>query len=409
MHRGQARLEPHRATKGRASLEGLAVTNHSQLKSVCLGLAVAGLLAGCAQSGAPAMGAGGGMVADARSAPAGGSRAVEILRLPYGVPRVVAADHEGLGFGAGYAAAEDNACLLMDRAMTGRGERAAFLGAGEDEANVASDAYHRRIRQSGAVEVLLSGDPAAVDTPGEDARAFVRGYAAGVNRVLADGGVRDPACAGKAWVRNLTDEDIWYAALTPPFGQPIDAVTSARPPAPGGATTSAARVEDMLADRQGMGSNAYGFGSDATRDGVDAVLLGNPHYPWDGALRFYRIGLTIPGELNVVGAGLVTSPLRGNRPHQEHRLDAHRLDGAAVRLLRADARSRGPDPIHSRRRKPRDDADPDFGRRARAGRQHRLRHEDDLGHRIRAGRGHRAAALDGEDGLRLCRAEHRRA
>jgi acyl-homoserine-lactone acylase len=41
------------------------------------------------------------------------------------------------------------------------------------------------------------------------------------------------------------------------------------------------------------------------------VLLGNPHYPWDGALRFYRVGLTIPGELNVVGAGLVTTPFVG--------------------------------------------------------------------------------------------------
>jgi acyl-homoserine-lactone acylase len=47
------------------------------------------------------------------------------------------------------------------------------------------------------------------------------------------------------------------------------------------------------------------------RDDVSSVLLGNPHYPWDGALRFYRVGMTIPGELNVVGAGLITTPFVG--------------------------------------------------------------------------------------------------
>ena len=237
--------------------------------------------------------------------------AAEILRLPYGVPRIVARDHAGLGYGAGFAAAQDNLCLVMERALTVRGERAAFLGAGEDNANIASDVYHRRIADSGIVETLLAGDPADIDTPSAEARAFIDGFAAGVNRVVADGGTDDPACAGEEWVRPLSERDVWLGALTLPFGQPIGAVAAAEPPQDGAAVESEARVEDLLMERRGLGSNAYAIGAEAARGEARSVLLGNPHYPWDGALRFYRVGLTIPGELNVVGAGLITTPLVG--------------------------------------------------------------------------------------------------
>ena len=248
---------------------------------------------------------------DYRSDAAGQTYSAEILRLPYGVPRIVAEDHAGLGYGAGFVAGQDNLCLVMERALTVRGERAAFLGAGENDANVASDVYHRRIADSGIVETLLAGDPASIDTPSQDARAFIEGFAAGVNRVVASGGTDDPACAGEDWVRALSARDIWLGALTLPFGQPVNAVAAAEPPQDGAAVESEARVEDLLVERRGMGSNAYAIGSEATRGEARSVLLGNPHYPWDGALRFYRVGLTIPGELNVVGAGLITTPFVG--------------------------------------------------------------------------------------------------
>ena len=235
----------------------------------------------------------------------------EILRLPYGVPRIIADDYAGLGYGVGFVAAQDNLCLIMDRALTVRGERAAFFGPGAGDRNVASDLYHRRIVDDGVVESLLAGPSSSVDTPSDDARAFIEGFAVGVNRVIAEGGTNDPACAGQPWVRAVSANDIWLGALTLPFGQPIAAVAAAQPPEAGVATQSEARVEDLLIARRGMGSNAYAIGADATRGEARSVLLGNPHYPWDGALRFYRMGMTIPGELNVVGAGLVTTPFVG--------------------------------------------------------------------------------------------------
>ena len=48
----------------------------------------------------------------------------------------------------------------------------------------------------------------------------------------------------------------------------------------------------------GIGSNAYGLGRDATDNGR-GMVLGNPHFPWDGSERFYESQLTIPGEVNV--------------------------------------------------------------------------------------------------------------
>jgi acyl-homoserine-lactone acylase len=61
---------------------------------------------------------------------------------------------------------------------------------------------------------------------------------------------------------------------------------------------------------EGQGSNAYALGREVTKSGR-GILLGNPHYPWDGINRFYRIHYIIPGKLNFVGASLVNSPSIG--------------------------------------------------------------------------------------------------
>src|SRR3546814_20361168 len=38
------------------------------------------------------------------------------------------------------------------------------------------------------------------------------------------------------------------------------------------------------------------------------LLLGNPHYPWHGILRFYQMHLTIPGKMDVMGVSLPGVP-----------------------------------------------------------------------------------------------------
>ncbi|WBQ13165.1 penicillin acylase family protein [Hyphomonadaceae bacterium BL14] len=235
----------------------------------------------------------------------------EILRSAYGVPHIIAADHGGLGYGLGYAAAQDNICEIADRVVTVRGERAAFLGAGSQNANIASDLFHRGAASAAVVEAYLNGPGGHPDTPSDEARAFVAGFAAGINRYLRETGVddlTDPRCRGAAWVRPVSDIDVWLSALIAPFGNPVSSIANAAPPADPVPVTEARLDPDF--DEPVMGSNAYGLGREATRGGRGA-LLGNPHYPWNGALRFYRSHLIIPGELNVVGAGLITTPFPG--------------------------------------------------------------------------------------------------
>ena len=58
----------------------------------------------------------------------------------------------------------------------------------------------------------------------------------------------------------------------------------------------------------GIGSNAYGLGRDATDNGR-GMVLGNPHFPWDGSERFFESQLTIPGKVNVSGASLFGVPI----------------------------------------------------------------------------------------------------
>ena len=92
----------------------------------------------------------------------------EIRRTAYGVPHVEAGDYGGLGFGLGYAFAEDNLCEYADRLLTTSGQRSRYFGAGGGNLN--SDVYHQSLIDSGETERLLAGDPDDIDTPSPRAR-----------------------------------------------------------------------------------------------------------------------------------------------------------------------------------------------------------------------------------------------
>ncbi|OYX46218.1 MAG: hypothetical protein B7Y90_16595 [Alphaproteobacteria bacterium 32-64-14] len=232
----------------------------------------------------------------------------EIRRTAYGVPHIKAKDMGGIGYGYGYASAQDNVCEIADRLLTVSGERAKFLGPGENDANIASDLYHRRMIQSGRVEALLAGPAGAADTPTAEARALAEGYAAGFNRYLRESKdkITDPRCKGAEWVREITALDFWRHMYV---GQTVDGffatTTGAAPPGPDHASVA----PDLLPeDASGWGSNAYAFGREMTKGGR-GVLLGNPHYPWDGVNRFYRTHFIIPGDINIVGISYIGMPM----------------------------------------------------------------------------------------------------
>ncbi|MEZ6031002.1 MAG: penicillin acylase family protein [Hyphomonadaceae bacterium] len=231
----------------------------------------------------------------------------EIRRTAFGVPHIKANDMGGIGYGYGYASAEDNLCEIADRLLTVSGQRAKYLGPGENDANITSDLYHQRMIASQRVEALLAGPADSPDTPSAEARALAEGYAAGFNRYLRENRdtITDPRCKDADWVREITALDFWRHMYV---GQTVDGffapTTGAAPPGP----DHASLAPDVLVDETGWGSNAYAFGREFTKGGK-GVLLGNPHYPWDGVNRFYRTHFIIPGDINIVGISYIGMPM----------------------------------------------------------------------------------------------------
>ncbi|MFV2176620.1 penicillin acylase family protein [Actinomadura sp. LOL_016] len=251
-----------------------------------------------------------------------GGLSATIRYTEYGIPHVIADDYAGLGYGTGYAAAKDNVCLLAQGVVTLSGERSRHFGPdarpdgslSSASTNLASDVFFAGINDSGVVE-RLAAQPAP-HGPSDEIRALGRGWVAGYNRYLREGKITDPACKDAAWLRPITEKDVYrraYAlAMLGGSGMVTDQIVNASPPggnAPKAATPTRAEAAEAVRNlmaRTGMGSNAVAAGKGATATGR-GVLLGNPHYPWQGGRRFWQVQQTIPGELDVSGAGLLGS------------------------------------------------------------------------------------------------------
>jgi acyl-homoserine-lactone acylase len=249
---------------------------------------------------------------NAPSAADDGRYSAEIRRTEYGIPHVSAKDYGGLGFGYGYAFAQDDLCVFASWAVTLRGERSRYFGAkamSDDSTspvpNLVSDVYYKSVAESGVVPRLLA--QRAPLGPSNDLRRMVDGYVAGYNRYLAETGVAnlpDPTCRGKAWVTPITATDIWNNLLD---ADRMSGITQLKDVLVGGGEDDgegpAAPVK-----RSAPGSNGWALGKDATRAG-DGMLLADPHFPWNGIRRFYQVQLTIPGVLDVSGASLYGTPV----------------------------------------------------------------------------------------------------
>ena len=259
----------------------------------------------------------------------------------HGIPHITARDWGSLGYGSGWATAGEATCTLADILLSARGERSRWLGAetiyddavSKPATNLDSDVLVGDLHNRRVVEKLLDS-PAG---PSARAREMVRGYAAGVDEWLRTHEVTDPACADAPYLRpDVTELDIWYgvylANLIASAGQFVSAINDAAPPSladpglpgvPGlpGLPTTAAEVPAAAAkvDKKALlaslgrdperafGSNATAIGGEASSTG-SGMLLGNPHFPWQGRYRFTQQHLTIPGEYDVAGASLIGSP-----------------------------------------------------------------------------------------------------
>jgi acyl-homoserine-lactone acylase len=229
-----------------------------------------------------------------------------IRRTSFGVAHIRAEDLGSLGFGEGYAQAEDHLCTIADQVVLVRGERARYFGRGERDVHVVSDIAMRALRLHADAGAWLGAQPA-------EARQWTEGFVAGYNHYLAETGRAAVAgwCRGEEWVTPITALDLaaYERLLTLTTSAFAGAIVAAQPPAQGGndeAAFEAAGIEAVLG-ATATASNGWGIGRDATRSG-GGILLANPHYPWAGANRFWEKHLTIPGDLDVYGVSLIGFP-----------------------------------------------------------------------------------------------------
>lgn len=239
--------------------------------------------------------------------------AATIVRTTFGIPHITANDWGGAGYGVAYAYAQDNLCMLAEEFATVAGERSRFFGAkgsavlGFDKIdNLSSDVFFRTV-----IDLPKLRRGIAV----QDARtlALVKGYVAGYNRLLRERGAAGvpTECHGKPWVRPITLDDMLRlnekqmllasSLALAPF------VVAAAPP--GARQVSVVGSADPLARHDtGIGSNGWAFGSAVTGNGR-GMVVGNPHFPWNGPSRFYELHVTIPGRYDVMGAAIAGAPI----------------------------------------------------------------------------------------------------
>jgi acyl-homoserine-lactone acylase len=246
----------------------------------------------------------------------------EIRRTEFGIPHIRAEDWGSLGYGFGYAYAQDNYCVAMREIVFAAGRSAELMG--EDMGNIESDFLFR----------FLNGDKDAfaeefVSALPQFARDLAAGYSRGMNRYLEETGLDnlpegEYGCRNADWVypidsvdlflflrrealRGSSEQGLFRRAILATTGPDEDAA-----PAPEALDEAVRALEVAAAELRDIdrGSNGLALGRDATRSGK-GMLLGNPHQPWFGSGAWYQAHLTLPGVYDVAGAALHGFPFIG--------------------------------------------------------------------------------------------------
>jgi acyl-homoserine-lactone acylase len=257
-------------------------------------------------------------------------KAVTITRDSAGIAHIVARNFMALGYGEGYAFAQDNLCTFANDIVTLEGERSRYFGpnglavnysAGTSSTNLQSDLFWRYVQKIGIAKHELAGKPPNGLLP--RVRAMYAGFVVGYNTYLDSGGLHDPACKGKPWVRPITLTDMVMRGVqitTEGSSQQfLPGLVQAAPPtvvATAARTRAAIRGFAQLKAQFGdtdagrAGSNGVGLGALDTRSG-HGLLLANPHFPWRGTERFWMAQLDVPGQYDVEGGTLMGFPFIG--------------------------------------------------------------------------------------------------
>lgn len=261
---------------------------------------------------------------------------VTVRRTALGIPHINATDFGSLGYGYGYAHAQDNLCVLQEDLVTIRGERAKYFGPagshvivpnGSVADNVSSDFFWKFMATDAAWQKLKASADADLASV---TQGFVDGYNRYIGELVAGGHEgRHASCRGQPWVFPITEGDMYRRyyrlALIASSSVFVDAIAELQPPsstglmaqAPAAAMSEAELVKALGASelrafapeaRDKFGSNMYALGKDAVPAGQQPIVFGNPHFPWSGTERLYISHLTVPGKLDIMGASLYGVP-----------------------------------------------------------------------------------------------------
>ncbi|ATB47256.1 penicillin acylase family protein [Corallococcus macrosporus] len=232
-----------------------------------------------------------------------------IRRTAHGVPHITGKDMGSVAYGNGYAFAQDHVCILADQLLKVRGERARYLGQGPGSTYAGSDFAYRALGLHDRAKARFGQQSATI-------QAMLKGYAAGFNRYLEETPKDQlPApCTNAAWVKPISEVDLlayaFSAALTGSSYQLILAIAAATPPnvtAEAIGTPARDHVKITRPETHQVGSNGWAIGRDRSASG-HGMVVANPHFPWEGELKLWESHLTVPGELDIYGVGLLGVP-----------------------------------------------------------------------------------------------------
>ena len=228
----------------------------------------------------------------------------------HGVPHIEAADYGGLGFGIGYAQSQENLCTLAEQVIKLSGQLSQYFGVGSSgpDNNLWSDATYQMLDYPAQAARLYPSLPNHV-------QQLIEGYVAGYNKTLREFSSPEyypSPCRGADWVQPISAEillayhlDVAGLASTRRL---LPAISAAAPPGHVTAHQQSWRLDAaQILTSEGIGSNGWGLGHERS-SGVHSLLLANPHFPWDGELRFFEQSLNIPGELHVAGVSMIGMP-----------------------------------------------------------------------------------------------------
>ena len=269
--------------------------------------------------------------------PAGTVFQATVHRTEGGFPHIIAEDWGSLGYGTGYAAAEDHLCEIALSILQHRGQKSEYLG--PDDGNLDSDFFYQLLAELGTYDAVIR--------PEMD--AMFEGYARGFNRYLTDTGVEnvtDPNCQGAQWVMPMTSSDVRRIHLTPIFlpnfarfivaSVPPIVVTKGtgdeQVPAVDvsmererqqqlaaqdkQASLAVATIAAASVNPEDKGSNGVAIGGKLSESGR-GMLFSNPHISWnkefseDFGIRLYGMHQIIPGLFNMLGATTARNALAG--------------------------------------------------------------------------------------------------